>query len=236
MLHSVPTGITSGSESKPGRQRGLNLDLIVAAAVAIADEDGLGAVSMRRVADRIGHAVMSLYRHVDDKERLLALATDAVFAEEAFASLASDDWRARLQESARRQWRCYVRHPWIASVISLSRPSLGPNGVAEMEWAFEGLRTLRISGVEKLRLYLVVVAFVHGAAGQVAMEAKDQRGSGLAAPQWWSEQAGVLRDLFADGRYPNVSGLRGGTAPAPADWFEFGLESLLDGLALKLPE
>lgn len=222
-------------QPEPAKRRGLNLEDIVRAAVAIADEDGLAAVSMRHVADRLGRPVMSLYRHVEHKDRLLALATDAVFAEEPFPGSVPAAWRPRLHESACRQWRCYLRHPWIASVISLVRPSLGPSGISEMEWAFEGLRALPVPDVEKVRMYLVVAAYVHGAAGQFTTEARDRRQSGLAPQQWWGEQAGLLSEIFATGRYPNVSRLRGGMKPAPEDWFEFGLESLLDGLALKLP-
>lgn len=220
---------------EPARRRGLNLDEIVTAAIAIADEDGLGAVSMRRVADRLGRPVMSLYRHVEDKDRLLAFATDAVFAEEAFPGDVPAAWRPRLLESTRRQWRCYLRHPWLASVISLVRPSLGPNGMSEMEWAFEGLRDLHISDPEKVQMYLVLAAYVHGAAGQFATEDRDRRQSGLAPQQWWGEQAALLGEIFASGRYPNISRLRGGLKPTPEDWFEFGLESLLNGLALRLP-
>lgn len=234
MLHAMQQEPADTSAAGPAGRRGLNLDAIVNAAIAIADEDGLGAVSMRRVADRLGRPVMSLYRHVQDKDRLLALATDAVFAEEAFEDLPADDWRARLHESARRQWRCYLRHPWIASAISLVRPSLGPNGISEMEWAFEGFRDVRIPDVDKVRMYLVIAAYVHGAAGQFATEARDRRQSGLAPQQWWGEQAGLLSEIFATGRYPNVSRLRGGTKPSPEDWFEFGLDCLLDGLALRV--
>ena len=230
----MPPDIPTSSARFPLGTGALNLDEIVRASIAIADEGGLDALSMRRVAERLGRGVMSLYRHVEDKERLVALASDAVFAEEPFPRHPSSAWKVRLRESAWRQWRCYLRHPWIASVVSIGRPRLGPNGIREMEWAFGGMRDLGVSSAEKLQLYLVVTAFVHGAAGQMASEATDVRRSGQGTKAWWEAQADVLRDLFASGEFPLVSRLRAGAEPSPASWFEFGLECLLDGLELEL--
>lgn len=208
--------------------------MIVEAAIAIADEEGLGALSMRRVADRLGHGVMSLYRHVEDKERLVALVSDAVFAEEAFPGGGTADWKERLRESALRQWRCYGRHPWIASTVSLSRPRLGVNGMREMEWALAGMAGLPLPDAEKVRMYLVVTAYVHGAASQLAEERRDEERSGIETIQWWSAQRSALSDVFAGGQFPVLARLRPGVEPSPDAWFEFGLECLLDGLALQV--
>lgn len=216
------------------RQGGLQLARIIEAAVAIADEEGLSALSMRRVADRLGHGVMSLYRHVDDKERLIDLASDIVFAEETFPSAAPDGWRNRLRESAMRQWRCYGRHPWIAATVSLSRPRLGPNGMREMEWALAGMPGLPVPDHEKARAYLVVTAYVHGAAGQMASERRDANQSGRETADWWGDRSEELRALFATGEFPVLARLRPGIEPSPGAWFEFGLESLLEGLAARM--
>lgn len=221
-------------ESRSGRKGGLNLGAIVEAAIAIADEEGLQALSMRRVADRLGHGVMSLYRHVEDKERLVGLISDVVFGEEAFPEMPHPGWRERMRESALRQWRCYGQHPWIASVVSLSRPRLGLNGMREMEWALAGMNELSVPDAEKVRMYLVVTAFVHGAASQLAEEQRDQERSGLETKAWWSEQGAALSELFASGQFPVLARLRPGVEPSPDAWFEFGLECLLDGLAMKV--
>ncbi|MGE3075036.1 MAG: TetR/AcrR family transcriptional regulator [Dehalococcoidia bacterium] len=226
----MPSQVPQATVIPPDRKPRLGLEEIVRAAVAIADEEGLAGVSMRRVADRLGRAVMSLYRHLKDKEELVALAADLVFADETFPAGAAPDWRTRVRESAFRQWRCYQRHPWIAEVVSLSRPGLGPNGIREMEWAFQGLQDLSISNAEKVRLYLVVVAFVHGVAGQMARETAEHRRSGQGADEWWKAQDNALRAVFASGDFPLVSRLAPGSGPSPESLFEFGLECLLDGL------
>jgi len=191
---------------------------------------------MRRVADRLGSGVMSLYRHVKDKEQLIALAIDAVFAEEPFPDPAPAEWAARLRESARRQWRCYHRHPWIASVVSLARPRFGPNGMREMEWAFEGMQRLPIDDSGRLRFYLVVTAFVHGAAGQASAEGVEERRSGLPAGEWWKSQSGQLAGILSTGRYPLISRLGSATRAEPDEVFEWGLETLLEGLRSTLAD
>ncbi len=225
---------TDTGDTTPQRKRGLHLDHIVRTAIAMADEDGLESMSMRRVAERLGYGVMSLYRHVKDKEQLIGLAIDEVFGEEVFPDPAPADWRGRMHESAYRQWRSYVRHPWIASMISLIRPNLGANGMREMEWAFEGMQGLQISNGERLRLYLVVSAFVHGAGAQAVVESAEERRTGVVAKEWWSAQSATLRDLFATGRYPLISRLGADAEPSPGAWFEFGLNCLLEGLRLNI--
>jgi AcrR family transcriptional regulator len=207
---------------------------IVAAAISIADEEGIDALSMRHVAARLACGVMSLYRHVKDREELIALALDAVFGEEPFPDPAPDDWRGRMSESARRQWRAYLRHPWIAPLISLHRPRLGPNGMREMEWAFGGLQHLAVPNVTRLQLYMAVTAFAHGAAGQAAAEKRLQLSSGRDSRAWWEAQAALLRELFSTGRYPLIARLGPGDEVAPDTWFEFGLTCLLDGFEQKL--
>lgn len=220
--------------SNRGRKTGLSLAQIVSATVAIADGEGIEGVSMRRVADILDHGVMSLYRHVVDKEALIAHAADEVFGEEPFPEPAPEGWHARIMESAHRQWRCYRRHPWIASVVSLARPLPSPNGMREMEWALEGLRELGASSADKARLYLAVAAFVHGAASQAAREVRERDSSGLTAAEWWNSQAAGFRALAASGEYPLIGRMKG---PQPGEvdgWFEMGLECLLDGFELRL--
>src|SRR6266536_5823191 len=121
-------------EVEPGPTR----EAIVRAAIRIADEEGLSALSMRRVAAEFGLAAMSLYRHVSGKDELLLLMTDAVYGEEQLPD-SVPDWRGALELHARRQWAACRRHPWIARLISFTRPMLAPNGMAYTEWAMRVL-------------------------------------------------------------------------------------------------
>ena len=188
---------------------------------------------MRRVADRLQCPVMSLYRHLDGKNQLISLAVDAVFGEEPFPDEPPASWRLRLAESAHRQWRCYHRHPWIASVVSLARPALSPAGMREMEWAFEGLEELAMPSGDRLKVYLLVAAFVHGAAGLLAADTQAEAKSGLTGTEWWAANAPAFRQIFATGEYVHIAGLAGAKPLAQGEWFEFGLECILDGLQTR---
>src|SRR4051794_23203908 len=108
-------------DSAPPR-RGLNRPRIVAAAIELADADGLSALSMARLAERLGCGTMSLYRHVANKDELV------VFMLSAAASpppTTSDDatWRGALTDWANGLWDVYHRHPWILQAASAGLPA-----------------------------------------------------------------------------------------------------------------
>ncbi|MDX6389598.1 MAG: hypothetical protein QOJ73_661, partial [Streptosporangiaceae bacterium] len=84
---------------------------IVAAAMAVADAEGLAGLSMRRVATEIGVATMSLYRHVADKDDLLLKMMDAAFGECRFPAHPPEGWRDQLELAARTLWAMFQRHP-----------------------------------------------------------------------------------------------------------------------------
>src|ERR1044072_8816884 len=119
-----------GTKPPPGRGRkpGMTVDGIVAAAVELADTDGIDGVSMRRVADRLGVGTMSLYRYVPSKAELQDLMLDAVMAD-APAVHDADGGGGGLEPFARRSLDGYRRHPWLLRA-SLTRGAMGPNQAA----------------------------------------------------------------------------------------------------------
>jgi Bacterial regulatory proteins, tetR family len=102
----------------------------IAAAIAVADAEGLAGLSMRRVATEIGAATMSLYRHVVDKDDLLLKMMEAAFAECRFPTRRPEGWRAQLEFAARTLWVTFRRHPWLAPTLSVTRPQPIPSGIA----------------------------------------------------------------------------------------------------------
>ncbi|CAO0836451.1 TetR family transcriptional regulator OS=Streptomyces microflavus OX=1919 GN=Smic_52950 PE=4 SV=1 [Streptomyces microflavus] len=118
----------------PGPRPRLSVDAIVAAAVAIADEEGMAALSMRAVGERLGRTAMALYTHVPGKSELLDLMYDAVHAE--LPSRVPGVGAGRLAGAAHRMGRgyleFYVRHPWVLQV-SQARPVLGPHEYANLD-------------------------------------------------------------------------------------------------------
>src|SRR3954468_18584982 len=136
LIRSVPgvgtivAGEPPHPAARPARRQhapdgALGAAAIVAAAIAVADAEGLAALSMRRVAAELGAAPMSLYRHVRDKDQLLLSMIDAAIAEVALPE-PPDDWRAGLEIAARALWAGFRRHPWLPSALSLTRPQLLP--------------------------------------------------------------------------------------------------------------
>ncbi|MER6349193.1 TetR/AcrR family transcriptional regulator [Streptomyces sp. NPDC001595] len=103
--------------SSPGLSRGA----IVAAAVRVADAEGIAALSMRRLATELDSGVMSLYRHVANKDALLTLITRAACDEHPYPEPAPPDWREAMRLAARLDWEVYCKHPWALVTSSSAR-------------------------------------------------------------------------------------------------------------------
>src|SRR5436305_1625233 len=105
---------------------------VVRAAVALADAEGLAALSMRRVAETLQMSPMSLYTYVPSKSELLDLMVDRVAGEMEDPKPAEAGWRAQLTLLCRQRWTTAQRHPWIMQ-LPRRRPPLGPNVLARVE-------------------------------------------------------------------------------------------------------
>jgi AcrR family transcriptional regulator len=110
----------------------------VAAAIRIADAEGLEAVSMAHVADQLGFTTMSLYRHVTSKEELLQLMWNASAQGADELVITGDDWRARLRMWATVQREMIDRHPWITQ-MPMAAPPMAPNSLTFVERGLEAM-------------------------------------------------------------------------------------------------
>ncbi|WP_246651480.1 TetR/AcrR family transcriptional regulator [Nonomuraea guangzhouensis] len=209
----------------------LNRDLIVRAAIALADADGLAAVSLRKVAAKLDAGPMRLYRYMSTKEELLDLMVDAVYAE-IHPPSPGGDWRAALRTLARRTRQAALRHEWFADLLG-GRPHLGPYALAHLEASmaalhgvpgFEDAGTVR-DAVGAVRAYLV------GAIRMEIAERRVERASGLTEHQWQRATSPYLTRMFATGRYPTLAWVVGdATHPSAATAFDTGLDLLLDAI------
>ncbi|AKK28437.1 TetR/AcrR family transcriptional regulator [Mycobacterium sp. EPa45] len=209
------------------RAGGLSRARIVASAIDMADRDGLGAVSMAKLAERLGCGTMSLYRHIANKEQLIAFMLSAAPGPPP-ATVAGADWRDALQTWASGLWDVYRTHPWVLAA-SAAGPPVDPGQLA---WLDAGLATLQNTGMvesDKLAGVLAVLHFVRGAAA-LAIE----------APTEGPDYPGLLRSVIDRDRFPALaSALEAGAFDddgdeSYADAFRSGLSQLLDGLSLKL--
>ncbi|MEU4543987.1 TetR/AcrR family transcriptional regulator [Nonomuraea dietziae] len=207
---------------------GLSLERIVRAAIELADAEGLAAVSMRRVAERLGFTTMSLYRHVPGKAELVDLMCDEVMGERAGGGARSrDGWRAELEGWARADLALHRRHPWLVEAAH-SRRVPGPNAVAGFEWALEVVSRTGLPPVQVVAVVTLVGGFVESAARQMAQRTRTERRTGVSEEEWWGARDSLFQHMD---RYPTLSRIyEEGGYDAPLDPFEFGLQRVLDGI------
>lgn len=145
-----------------GRRPTLSVEGITRAAVRIADTEGLGAVSMARVAKELGNATMALYRHVAGKDELLLLMADAALEPPPDLTRAGD-WRAQLTAWASLVLSMIRKHPWYRE-IPLTGPPVGPRNLAWLDRALRALDGTGLEEADKLDVVTGLLPLVHGHA------------------------------------------------------------------------
>jgi AcrR family transcriptional regulator len=210
-----------------------SLDDLVGAAITIADAEGLGAVSTRRVADLVGISPMSFYTHIPSKNELLDLMVDAVLV--AIGPTIGDTWRPRLEHLARQYWGLGIAHPWLHQ-LATHRPVLGPHTMASWEAGLASVDGMGLSAIEMDLAVTLVADYVNGAVRGAARENAVTALTGLTDAQWWQIILPFLDTVdfspypVASRVGPAVGEAHGAHAPLAA--FEFGLQRVLDGLAV----
>jgi AcrR family transcriptional regulator len=201
----------------------LSRERVLRAAVALADEHGIEALSMRRLGRQLGVEAMSLYNHVANKDEILDGIIDVVAGEIDLPS-DRDDWKAAIRQSAISTRDVLLRHPWACS-LWMTRQGDGSARVRRGDWM---LRTLREAGLSEDLIYHtfhIVESHILGFTFQQ-----------LSFPYTREELAGMattfLQQLPAD-EYPDfVEHVKQHLEPRQGDegGFELGLDLILDGL------
>ena len=224
-----------------GPQRGLDLDAVVAAATAIADREGLDAVTMRRLAKDLGVSAMTLYTYVPGKDELVDLMLDAAYQRMPRPDTTGQPWRQRLTAIADANRALYLTHPW-ASTVSTQRPPLGPGLMAKYEHELAALDGLGLTDVEMDDALTYLLGFVQANA-QAANDARvTQRISQMNDEQWWAANAPLLAHILDETAYPlaarvgAAAGAAHGGAHNPDHAYRFGLSRVLDGLAALIDD
>jgi AcrR family transcriptional regulator len=214
----------------PTRQsRGLSRERIIAAAVELADVDGLGTLSMARLAERLGCGTMSLYRHIADKDELLTFMLSTAPGSPS-APTDRADWRGALADWAAGLWDVYHRHPWILQTASAGPPA-DPGQLAWLDAGLAALGATPLAEREKLAAVMAVLHYVRGAA---ALDIEAGQDTGTDYPT-------LLRRVVDADRLPALAAaLDAGVFDGPGDdhlaEFRAGLAQLLDGVAAKIAE
>lgn len=221
-----------GTKERPtrGPKPGLTLESIVEGAVALADDKGLGALSMRNVAAELGVGTMTLYRYVPGKAELLDLMIDHVNGPlDELEECRGKDWRTAMEFVAASSWRVYVTHPWLLQV-NQSRPILGPNALGGFDLSLEALEGLGLTAREKVSILITIDGFVTGIARQHILQNQATKHSGVSDEEFWEKQEPFLDRALATGDYPQVNDLPEDTFNLEfEDVLALGLGALLDG-------
>ncbi|HWC39462.1 MAG TPA: TetR/AcrR family transcriptional regulator [Acidimicrobiales bacterium] len=210
----------------------LTRDVIVDAALAIVEETGADALTMRRVADRLGVAAASLYGHVANKEELIQLLLDRVFGEMEVPDREATDWQAEGRHWLHECRRVLRRHPGVAG-LTLGRIPLGVNSLVRMEALLAIIRRAGLPDQEAAYVGdlfgLYLGAFVH----EEDMMAKSAAGQ---SPEDFAASFKDWLSALPAEQFPNMVALAGPLAAGSVDErFEWGLDVMLRGLATFIP-
>ncbi|GAA2688927.1 MULTISPECIES: TetR/AcrR family transcriptional regulator [Actinosynnema] len=223
------------TDTRPTRRGGPGVDRIVAAAVALADADGLAALSMRRVAEALGVGTMSLYTHVPGKAELVEAMVDAVSATTPREPVAGG-WRERLEAVARDNRALLLRHPWLLDA-PLHRAVLGPGTIGKYEHELGAVDGIGLDDGEMDAVLTLVLGHVRATARAAVDAERARTGSGMGDEQWWAKAGPALAAVLDEERYPlavRVGAAASTAHRAPHDAehaFAFGLRRVLDGVA-----
>ncbi|WP_406202330.1 TetR/AcrR family transcriptional regulator [Kitasatospora sp. NBC_01560] len=232
------------AEEKPGRRgprQAKSPAEIAAAAIALADAEGVDAVTMRRVAQELGVSPMALYTYVPGKAELLDLMLDTVYATMPRTAPADEGWRARATAVADDNRALYRAHSWVAGV-STSRPPLGPGLMAKYEYELRALEPSGLPDVDLDAALTHLLGFVQTCARMAADERAAEQDSAMSDAQWWAANADLLARVFDPGAHPvaarvgAAAGEAYGGAFSPEHAYAFGLARVLDGLAALIAE
>ncbi|WP_331733655.1 TetR/AcrR family transcriptional regulator C-terminal domain-containing protein [Streptomyces sp. NBC_01276] len=222
-----------------GPRRGLTLEGIAGAGVRIADAEGLGGVSMQRVAAELAVTKMALYRYVPGKAELVALMAEAAMPDpaaglDAALERAGSGWRERLGAWARELLAAFRAHPWLLRATVGAR-AVGPREVGWLERALAALEGCGLTGSESMDAVVLVSGHVRGIAEQE--RAVPGGGPGGAAGGGPDVELGAVLGEVIRLRGADFPALGAALASVAREGgqdqaLDFGLERILDGIGL----
>jgi AcrR family transcriptional regulator len=215
------------ASNRPRRET-LTRERVLRAALVLADERGIDALSMRELGRHLGVDAMTLYNHVDNKDDLLNGIVDMVVGEIDLPP-GDGDWSEVMRIRARSAQAVFGRHPWASQLLD-SRTSSGPERLRYFDWVIGTLRRAGFTVDEALHAYSALDAYIYGFARQQANVSSGEPSSPETAQQ-------MLAEIPTD-QFPHLTEVithyihQGGYDP-DAD-FDFGLTLILDSLARLL--
>lgn len=232
-----------GTNATPrhGPGRALTAADVVNAAIALADREGIGAISMRQVAQELMVSAMTLYTYVPGKAELVDAMMDTLYLQIPREDTTGQPWRARLTAVANSNRGLYLAHPWAGDVSTL-RPPLGPGLMAKYEHELAALDGLGLTDLDMDDCLTHLLSFVQANARATVDARAAQLDSAMNDEQWWAANADLLSQVLDEQAFPlavrvgSAAGAAQGSAHEPDHAYRFGLQRLLDGLAPLITE
>jgi AcrR family transcriptional regulator len=224
------------SQPTRGPKPGLTPADIVQAAIQIADEEGLAALTMHAVAARLGFTTMALYRYFPNKEALYDAIVDAGMGRPPHPTAPKGEWRAAVTQWAHAKRAMLCARPWLAELPFVAAPH-GPNWLSWLEAVIEALSSTGLSAADLGQMLSVIDGYTRGAS-DTAISLARARARGMSAEEWAAAVGADLGRAIGDPRFPKFAALL--TAPSDGqsrtmeESFDFGLQRVLDGIELHI--
>jgi AcrR family transcriptional regulator len=207
----------------------LTRERVLAAAVALADAGGVEALSMRKLAQRLGVVPMALYKHVASKDELLDGMVDLVVGE-IDPPAAGTDWRVAIRGRAISAREALRRHPWATGLME-SRPTPGAANLRHHDAVLGVLRGAGFSVQLAAHAYSLLDSYIYGFALQEASLP-------FHTPEEAAEVAQAIMAEFPAADYPHLTEIAVDHVLQPGydygNEYLFGLDLILDGLERAL--
>ncbi|TQF04018.1 TetR/AcrR family transcriptional regulator [Kitasatospora acidiphila] len=220
-----------------GPKQQLSVDTVVDTAVELADREGLDALTMRAIAQRLGVTPMTLYTYVPGKAELLDLMLDTVYLRMPRTTHpAATAWRTRVTAVAAENRELLLAHPWVIG-LAATRPPLGPGLMTKYEHELAAFDGLGLDDIEMDAALTHLLDFVRSTARTALDQQAAAADSAMSDAAWWEANAPLLARVFDPDRFPLATriGTAAGTAHQaahnPDHAYEFGLSRILGGLA-----
>lgn len=222
--------------STRGPKAGFTPDDVVKIAIAIADEEGLAALTMQAVSARLGFTTMAIYRYFPNKETLYDAIVDAGIGRPPRPSEPRGTWREDVAQWARLKRAMLCARPWLAELPFVAAPH-GPNWLRWLEALAEPLSRTGLRAPDIGEMLSIIDGYTRGSS-DTAISLARARARGTSDAEWAAAVGADLGRAVGNAQFPAFSALL--TAPSDGrpramdESFEFGLQLVLDGIQLYI--
>ncbi|MEO7359652.1 MAG: TetR/AcrR family transcriptional regulator [Gemmatimonadaceae bacterium] len=219
-----------------GPKRGVTPDDVVHAAIEIAQKRGLGAVTMQAVAAKLGFTTMAIYRYFPNKDALTDAIVDAGMGSPPLPAQPRSSWRAEVTTWAHAKRAMLCARPWMAELPFVAAPH-GPNWLRWLEAITDPLSSTGLSAADTGQMISIIEGYTRGAS-DTAVSLARARTRGVSEAEWAASVGADLGRAIGDSRFPKFAALitasSDGQPRTLEESFDFGLQRVLDGIALYI--